>query len=520
MRTLAVPGSDTTAPSLSEERPENGETDVPVRSVVAFEFNESMDTNAVVSGSINWSNLDPRNMTYRWSPDARTLFCIYNTGLPPATGIGWVLNPSIGSQEIKDVAQNPLPNDISGMFMTSPADPGEVPDVESVLLLKALLYYQDDNSGSVDSEMRVAALEIDQAGINTVLSSEILTPTGGSLRIMNDSDYGTFAVDREYAAQADLDAFFPNGSYIIGLDTARDGIQVMPLTFPADDYPTPPSIVNFEAAQAIDSSQSFTLQWTPFAGGTTDDLVLLMIEDSFGRPVVQSPEEGEPGALNGTSAPMFEIPAGTLSSRRTYECELIFARPVAINDASYPGVTGIAAFVTVLEFDIKTSGIPVPPQLTVVGADVGSFQFLLTGEHERAYAIDASTDGIFWRSIDVRITFGGSQFLEDYDAPNYSHRLYRAREFNREEGVQIWGTVRNELEFAPVSGAVVSTSLDGQTAITDANGDFILAAQAEGDFSGVPYTVTVTADGFEPWTETRDWGNFPLYEFFILTPRP
>ena len=61
------------------------------------------------------------------------------------------------------------------------------------------------------------------------------------------------------------------------------------------------------------------------------------------------------------------------------------------------------------------------------------------------------------------------------------------------EPVSIEGTVISEIGATPIAGAVIGTSIDGQTATTDGSGSFRLETVATGDWCCTPYTITVTA---------------------------
>jgi hypothetical protein len=69
----------------------------------------------------------------------------------------------------------------------------------------------------------------------------------------------------------------------------------------------------------------------------------------------------------------------------------------------------------------------------------------------------------------------------------------------------------------PIPGAVVSTSLDSQTAVTDAAGYFELRSG-----STVPgcqeYTIIITAGGHPTFSVTGVWGARPRDQVFGLSP--
>ena len=63
-----------------------------------------------------------------------------------------------------------------------------------------------------------------------------------------------------------------------------------------------------------------------------------------------------PGALTGTSAPQFVIPANTLAVNTSYTCRLLFAHFTQVNTTSYgQGVTGYAGNYSETKFPLITS---------------------------------------------------------------------------------------------------------------------------------------------------------------------
>ena len=62
--------------------------------------------------------------------------------------------------------------------------------------------------------------------------------------------------------------------------------------------PNPPHISNFVAAQSVNATQAFTLNWDVFVGGTTTDYVYVVVG---ANNTWQTPSPGAPGALNGTA---------------------------------------------------------------------------------------------------------------------------------------------------------------------------------------------------------------------------
>ena len=86
--------------------------------------------------------------------------------------------------------------------------------------------------------------------------------------------------------------------------------------------------------------------------------------------------------------------------------------------------------------------------------------------------------------------------------------------------VSIEGTVISEIGATPIAGAVIGTSIDGQTAMTDGTGSFRLETVATGDWCCTPYTITVSATGFATFSQSDVWGQNPVGHEYSLVPVP
>lgn len=81
--------------------------------------------------------------------------------------------------------------------------------------------------------------------------------------------------------------------------------------------------------------------------------------------------------------------------------------------------------------------------------------------------------------------------------------------------VSIGGTVwTDDTKTEPVAGAVVGTSLDGQTTITDTNGNFFLQTDTSGDYSSKPYTITIKIGSNTTSLGPHSWGDHPVNQDF------
>ncbi len=166
-------------------------------------------------------------------------------GLPPGTEISWEITAN-------DLAGNPLPQTQSGSFTTSDALATTDPDVADLFLIKNHINYQDGD-GVQDASHFILELSGSLNTMNGVVSGSLTTPSGG-IAAFQSNDGDEFYFEADYASKADMDRFFPNGDHSIVLNTAHDGAKSATLNFPADAYPSDPTITGFAGMQAVDPS--------------------------------------------------------------------------------------------------------------------------------------------------------------------------------------------------------------------------------------------------------------------------
>jgi hypothetical protein len=128
------------------------------------------------------------------------------------------------------------------------------------------------------------------------------------------------------------------------------------------------------------------------------------------------------------------IPAATLVPGRTYQCRLLFAK-VSGSNTSYTGVPVNASYIKINQFNITTTGSPLPIVLLVLPLSNGSFQFRVTGEKNRQYDILESDDLATWNQYHTGSAsnptnqFGGYFDFTDDGSSGAQQRFYRVREF-------------------------------------------------------------------------------------------
>ena len=156
---------------------------------------------------------------------------------------------------------------------------------------------------------------------------------------------------------------FPGGNYIFNL-SGVDSNQQVTMSLPAFTPPNSPQVSNYAAAQSVNPSQPFTLNWITFTNGLSTDWILVQI---YGGPLgtfFQTLVPGQPGALTGTSTSVM-IPAGTLPADSTNTAVLAFYHVAASTNGTTVTQSSVAS---VTYFSIITTtnvAVAAAPVLTI-----------------------------------------------------------------------------------------------------------------------------------------------------------
>jgi hypothetical protein len=246
------------------------------------------------------------------------------------------------------------------------------------------------------------------------------------LQYENDGD--SLGGSAGFASPADLDAFFPNGTYTLEFRTVHDGLRSFALDLLGDSYPNAPQLLNLSAAQALVCTQAFTLAWAPFVGGTSNDVIMVEIANDFGDTVSATKENG--GDLNGTVTSLV-LPANALYPGRTYTATLRFVKIVDVDSGSYSDVFSVAAYGAETKFPLRTAGEPIRPALEVLPAPPGSIHLRITGEPGRIYTVEATENlgnPYGWYPIRTETAWDGAFEVFEYGTAFNLQRFYRVKE--------------------------------------------------------------------------------------------
>lgn len=196
---------------------------------------------------------------------------------------------------------------------------------------------------------------VQPTGPGTVTNVTLRTPASSTFPLAYSSANGQYVTNAGFASQAALNTAFPNGTYTQTIYAVTDGTKSIRMALSGDSYPNAPAISNWTAAQSVDMTSGFTLQWTPFTGGTTNDHIELSIESDQGI-MFSSGKPGASDAINGTNTSLF-IPAGTFAPGTNYWASFMFAKTKGTTNA-FPSAIGVAAYLTYNMFSIKAASQP------------------------------------------------------------------------------------------------------------------------------------------------------------------
>jgi len=295
------------------------------------------------------------------------------------------------------------------------------------------------------------------------LRTAFIQPPGGTDVALDFNDTLQYQLRDKFNTRAKLDTRYPDGSFVMTLNTVNDGNRgiVMPLV--GAGYPTPPHVVNFVAGQQIIADGYFKLVWDPMNGGDTSDFIQFRIEDLQGNKIFETHDFGEVGALNGTATFVW-IEPGTLKPGKTYAATLRFQRNVTIN-RGYAGSLGPASYFARTSFPLVTSSAAAPDVVNVQLSKSRSFVQVdaatIGAETNKEYTFEAKING-----RDPNLVRGGSIVTPtgntltltpdsdnedfDYSASASSQGLFDSQFFNGSYSFSI-NTLHDGLRTLPLS---------------------------------------------------------------------
>jgi hypothetical protein len=271
------------------------------------------------------------------------------------------------------------------------------------------------------------------ASTNGVVTNATVKPSNTTplRQLTSDTNGVAWRFDEYFSTQTALDAAYPgSATYTVTMLTVNDGSPAVALNFylippiPISP-PTTPAIANLAAAQNIDHTADFTLQFNA-TGSSLTTIVQLTVLDGASNQLYASAAPFQPGALNGASTSAV-IPAYALPPGAVLTAHLTAANAGLPNTNNYPGATGVATQAKDTQFPLTTRPAPPSPLLSLSSL-APSVQVLATAlEPNRNYHLLYSTNLDLWTELAVTNNpVGTSVEFTDPDGL-VERRLYRMR---------------------------------------------------------------------------------------------
>jgi len=267
-----------------------------------------------------------------------------------------------------------------------------------------------------------------QSSLGTVPIANLDLPLGGQAAFPPGSSGLELEIYNTFSSQQALDGAYPAGNYTFAMATMDNGFQSPVLAMPVLAYPAAQRVSNYAAAQAINPSGSFMLQWSNPPDATTNDYTEVFVTDANGSLVFSTaaPATNLAAALNGTVTSVV-MPANTFKLGAAYTGVVSFIRITNVNATGYPGAVGVTCVSVRTRLPLVTlSAAPVLSQPARKSGSVFSFQ--LSGLPGQTYTILASTNLAKTNWVPVLTTNLSSSpaLIQDNQATN-KQRFYRAR---------------------------------------------------------------------------------------------
>ncbi len=347
-------------PTLTSVVPANQATGVATNVAVVFRFSERMNPVQGMSWVALVNNSTPvfldSSMTYQWSGDGRDLTARCTGGFPSGATITWSMDKVEFTRFIDD---SELADDYSGLFFTSGSSGGggggggvtgtaklslsyianydQFSGGAPILATSNVYFFIADVEAPASRNLASATLAIPGGAVKTLQGFPFIGPTNFFLAVFSNN-------------LAQLQSSFPAGGYTFTLQASGSN-QAVAVTLPAISFPEAPTFANYAAAQTVNPTQPFSIQFN--AGGLATNYVFVQVNELVsGNTVFESPDFGIAGALTGTSNNVL-LAAGILQAGRTYE--LSIQRWSAYTN-SVPGAVSVAGFGTSTRSLLRTTG--------------------------------------------------------------------------------------------------------------------------------------------------------------------
>ncbi|MCW5550811.1 MAG: Ig-like domain-containing protein [Verrucomicrobiae bacterium] len=438
------------APKVESVIPANGAVNVSPNSELVIMFDLAMDTNVILNASfppafVGNYEMQPGTISFSfqgsWGADARTLTFKPFGPLPQNTLVNWTLNPAGTATPLKSAAGQPLltTNGSFRILANTGGNTNEVcnPDPTN------LGYYGLTKSFA---HTQISATEVISTApvpgaFTALVQNHFTSPapvTNASLTLPNETEatltnqFGNFLHAFYPASEAQVDPAYPPGTYTLRMKLSGGQEQVIPMNMPPT-MASIPMIQNYAEAQAINTTESFTLRWYPFTPLPANAYITLFITDEFGNTIFQAPNVCLPRELLPSDTSVV-IPAHYFKPGQRYNCTLAFGLNFYHSTNAVPQMQGNAVIVRSTTFTLEAAGgggvVTLAPAtfLTHRLLPNGNPEMTMSGTPGESYTVQRSSavTGAAWVNVgSVTMDVTGTATFEDTTEPLLFPAFYR-----------------------------------------------------------------------------------------------
>jgi hypothetical protein len=259
------------------------------------------------------------------------------------------------------------------------------------------------------------------AAPNVITNRSLTLSTNGDLLMYSETFQTSGALEAGYPSSTGL---ISPSVYRFTLDTLHDGVRNGKASYILGGNPPTPEVTNLPEVQSIDTTTDLTLRW-PAMGGLLG-VVQLLVLDPGSNVVYSSPAPFTTDALSPAST-SGKIPANSLPAGANLIAHLVFARAGLPDTNSYSGAIGVATIARDTAFPLITRPAPIRPWLQLVTPGSVPVEVQFSGETNRNYHLQATTNLVSAEWMDLLVTNAGAVSFTDTQSVTLPQRYYRVR---------------------------------------------------------------------------------------------
>ncbi len=406
-------------PQLVSSDPPEGAANVSTTKIVVFRFNVPMDSDLTMAAFTTLPSGVVSMQAPVWTDNFRTMMIQPLSSFPNNSVITWYL---MGTSQAGELL---MPGTVIGQFTTGGTV--ECTNYVSTFTVAKGSMFQQTTAGSPTPYPDVPFLFLACSGLacsnltSTNLLLTIPSSPASTVLMPPKAQAGTYNLSVGVSNPTALEGTYPNGTYTFQAQSPTFN-RIYTLDFPASlAIPGAPHVKNFTAAQSINVSQDFVLEWDDFASHSGAGLIYVEVYGgSFHTPSI-----GEPNALTAT-AKSVTIPVGKLSANSTYTVGITFYDYVMVSNSTqislaYRGAT--------TELDIHTTDGSAMPDLILTNPSLGPNAFSLEADAPSGHYLDFQFNSALsptgWSTLYGTNTPGGKILFTDPAPSNVGSRFYR-----------------------------------------------------------------------------------------------